>query len=82
MAADPIRVEAEDEVPVIIERIRRSAAEDVYLVLPPRSRFAQSRFNFQLLKQYSTRLGKRVAISSPDAAVPTTRISGTFSSIF
>src|SRR6266705_185488 len=69
MAAEPIHVEAGDDVPAIIERIRRSPAEEVHLVLPPRSRFGQSRFNFQLLKQYSTRLGKRVAIWSPDPAV-------------
>src|SRR5215472_13473244 len=69
MAAEPIHVEAEDEVPVVIERIRRSASDEVHLVLPPRARLGQSRFNFQLLKQYSTRLGKRVAIWSPDPAV-------------
>ena len=43
--------------------------DDVQLVLPPRSRFGQSRFNFQLLRQYSTRLGKRVAIATPDPVV-------------
>jgi hypothetical protein len=69
MAAEPIHIEAEDDVPAIIERIRRSPAEEVHLVLPPRARFGQSRFNFQLLKQYSTRLGKRVAVWSPDPAV-------------
>src|SRR5256885_15705962 len=69
MAAEPIHVEVGDDVPAIIERIRRSDAEEVHLVLPPRARFGQSRFNFQLLRQYSTRLGKRVAIWSPDPAV-------------
>src|SRR5256885_14013520 len=69
MAAEPIHVEVGDDVPAIIERIRRSDAEEVQLVLPPRARFGQSRFNFQLLRQYSTRLGKRVAIWSPDPAV-------------
>ncbi|HEY4028047.1 MAG TPA: baseplate J/gp47 family protein [Candidatus Dormibacteraeota bacterium] len=69
MAAEPIHVEVEDEVPAIIERIRRSSAEEVHLVVPLRARFGQSRFNFQLLKQYSTRLGKRVSIWSPDPMV-------------
>src|SRR5215469_324205 len=69
MAAEPILVDVEDEVAAIIERIRRSATDEVQLVLPARSRFGQSRFNFQLLRQYSTRLGKRVAIWSPDPAV-------------
>src|SRR5215472_9528055 len=69
MAAEPIHVEPGDEVPAIIERIRRSPSDEVQLVLPARARFGQSRFNFQLLKQYSTRLGKRVAIWSPDPAV-------------
>jgi Baseplate J-like protein len=69
MAAEPIHVDAEDEVSAIIERIRRTPADEVHLVLPPRARFGQSRFNFQLLRQYSTRLGKRVAIWSPDPVV-------------
>lgn len=69
MAAEPIHVEADEEVPTIVERIRRSRAEEVHLVLPARARFGQSRFNFQLLKQYTTRLGKRVAIVSPDPVV-------------
>ncbi|HYW27596.1 MAG TPA: hypothetical protein VE953_25720, partial [Terriglobales bacterium] len=69
MAAEPIHVEPEDDVPAIIERIRRSTSDEVQLVLPSRARFGQSRFNFQLLRQYSTRLGKRVAIWSPDPAV-------------
>jgi hypothetical protein len=69
MAADPIQVAVEDEVPAVIERIRRSSADEVQLVVPARSRFGQSRFNFQLLRQYCTRLGKRVAIATPDPAV-------------
>jgi hypothetical protein len=69
MAAEPIHIEPGDEVPTIIERIRRSPSDEVQLVLPSHARLGQSRFNFQLLKQYSTRLGKRVAIWSPDPAV-------------
>jgi Baseplate J-like protein len=69
MAAEPIHVDPGDEVPTIIERIRRSSSDEVQLVLPSRARFGQSRFNFQLLKQYSTRLGKRVAVWSPDPEV-------------
>jgi hypothetical protein len=69
MAADPIQLEVEDEVPTIIERIRRSGADEVHLLLPPRSRFGQSRFEFQLLRQYCTRLGKRVAFASADPVV-------------
>jgi hypothetical protein len=69
MAANPIYVETEEEIPEIIERVRRTAAEDVPLVLPSRSRFGQSRFNFQLLRQYAARLGKRVSIISADPAV-------------
>jgi hypothetical protein len=69
MAVEPIQVDAEDEVPAIIERIRRTPADEVHLVLPARSRFGQSRFNFQLLKQYTTRLGKRVAVVSADPSV-------------
>jgi hypothetical protein len=69
MAASPIFVEAEEEVPGVIERIRGASAQDVPLVLPLRSRFGQSRFNFQLLREYASRMGKRVTIVSSDPAV-------------
>ena len=39
MAANPIYIETEEEIPEVIERVRRTSAEDVRLVLPTRSRF-------------------------------------------
>jgi hypothetical protein len=39
------------------------------LVLPMRSRIGQSRFNFQLLRNYAARLGKRVTVVCDDPAV-------------
>ncbi len=69
MAANPIYIETDEEIPEVIERIRRSPAADVPLVLPNRSRLGQSRFNFQLLREYASRLDKRVAIITPDPAV-------------
>jgi len=69
MAANPIYIESEEEIPEVIERIRATSGSDVPLVLPARSRLGQSRFNFQLLKQYANQLGKRVAIITADPAV-------------
>ena len=69
MAANPIYIETEEEIPEVIERVRRTSAEDVPLVLPTRSRFGQSRFNFQLLKEYTAQMGKRISIVSPEPAV-------------
>ena len=69
MAANPIYIETEEEIPEVIERVRRTSAEDVPLVLPTRSRFGQSRFNFQLLRNYAARLGKRVTVVCDDPAV-------------
>jgi Baseplate J-like protein len=69
VAANPIYIETEEEIPEVIERIRRTSAEDVPLVLPTRSRFGQSRFNFQLLKEYTAQMGKRISIVSPEPAV-------------
>ena len=69
MAANPIYIETEEEIPEVIERVRRTTAEDVPLVLPTRSRFGQSRFNFQLLREYTSQMGKRISIISPDPAV-------------
>jgi hypothetical protein len=39
------------------------------VVVPARSRIAQSRFNFRLLRDYARQLGKRIAIISNDSAV-------------
>jgi hypothetical protein len=69
MTVDSIVVEADEDVPNVVERLRQLSCEDVELVLPSRCRFAQSRFNFQLLRQYATRLGKRVTVRSADPAV-------------
>jgi hypothetical protein len=64
-----IYVETEEEIPELVERLRRYHGEDTMLVLPVRSRIGQSRFNFQLLRNYSARLGKRVTVVCDDPAV-------------
>lgn len=69
MPAQPIYIEAEEEIPEVIERIRLSTSSEVPLVIPARSRLGQSRFNFQLLRQYASQLDKKVAIISPDPTV-------------
>jgi hypothetical protein len=69
MATNAIYVETEEEIPEVVERIRRSGTEDTMLVLPMRSRIGQSRFNFQLLRNYSARMGKRVTVVCDDPAV-------------
>jgi hypothetical protein len=69
MAANPIYVETEEEIPEVVERLRRSTGEDAMLVLPARSRVGQSRFNFQLLRNYATRMGKKVTVVCDDPAV-------------
>ncbi len=69
MATNPIYVETEEEIPEVVERLRRFHGEDTMIVLPMRSRIGQSRFNFQLLRNYSARLGKRVTVVCDDPAV-------------
>ena len=69
MATNPIYVETEEEIPELVERLRRFHGDDTMLVLPMRSRIGQSRFNFQLLRNYSARLGKRVTVVCDDPAV-------------
>src|SRR5207249_1817021 len=69
MATNPIYVETEEEIPELVERLRRYHGEDTMLVLPIRSRIGQSRFNFQLLRNYSARLGKRITVVCDDPAV-------------
>ena len=69
MAANPIYVEIEEEIPEVVERLRRSKGEDAMLVLPSRSRVGQSRFNFQLLRNYASQMGKRITVVCDDPAV-------------
>jgi hypothetical protein len=69
MATNPIYVETEEEIPELVERLRRYHGEETMLVLPMRSRIGQSRFNFQLLRNYAARLGKRVTVVCDDPAV-------------
>jgi hypothetical protein len=69
MATNPIYVETEEEIPEVVERLRRFNGEDTMLVLPVRSRIGQSRFNFQLLRNYAARMGKRVTVVCDDPAV-------------
>src|SRR4030081_3951769 len=69
MATNPIDVETEEEIPELVERLRRFNASDTMLVLPIRSRIGQSRFNFQLLRNYASRMGKRVTVVCDDPAV-------------
>ena len=69
MATNPIYVETEEEIPELVERLRRLPSEDTMLVLPMRSRIGQSRFNVQLLRNYAARLGKRVTVVCDDPAV-------------
>jgi hypothetical protein len=69
MAMNQIYVETEEEIPELVERLRRYHGEETMLVLPVRSRIGQSRFNFQLLRNYASRLGKRVTVVCDDPAV-------------
>src|SRR3982074_1843827 len=69
MATNPIYVETEEEIPEVVERLRRSRGDDTMLVLPMRSRLGQSRFNFQLLGNYASQMGKRVTVVCDDPAV-------------
>jgi len=69
MATDPIYVETEEEIPEVVERLRRYHGDDTMLVLPMRSRIGQSRFNFQLLRNYAARMGKRITVVCDDPAV-------------
>jgi hypothetical protein len=69
MATNPIYVETEEEIPEVVERLRRYRGDDTMLVLPMRSRIGQSRFNFQLLRNYAARMGKRVTVVCDDPAV-------------
>ncbi|MDQ6918417.1 MAG: baseplate J/gp47 family protein, partial [Candidatus Dormibacteraeota bacterium] len=69
MPAQPIYLDVEEEISELIERLRQTSALDVQVIVPSRSRIAESRFNFKLLKDYARQFGKRISIISPEPAV-------------
>lgn len=69
MPAQPIYLDAEEEISELIDRLRQTPAADVPVVVPSRSRIGQSRFSFRLLRDYARQFGKRISIVSPDPAV-------------
>jgi hypothetical protein len=69
MPAQPIYIDADEEISELIDRLRVTPAADVPVVVPARSRIGQSRFNFRLLRDYARQFGKRISIVSPDPAV-------------
>jgi hypothetical protein len=64
-----IYLDAEEEIPDLIDRLRETGTEEVPVVVPSRSRVGQSRFNFQLLRDFARSLDKRVAVVSSDGGV-------------
>jgi len=69
MAQQPVYIEPDEELTEVVDRLRRAPGSEVPIVLPARSRLGQSRFNFQLLREYAARMGKRVTIISAEPAV-------------
>jgi len=69
MPAQPIYLDVDEEISELIERLRRTPAAEVPVVVPARSRIGQSRFNFRLLRDFARDLGKRISIISTDSAV-------------
>lgn len=66
--SDPtfLYLEADDELTTAAERLRSAGGDSLVLVLPPGSAIATSRINFRLLVREAERLGRRLAIVSPD----------------
>src|SRR3981081_80413 len=63
-------IEPDDEIPDLVEKIRRSGEEqDLVFVLPHRTKVLQSSLNLRLLQQYSRSFVKRTAIVSGDPRV-------------
>ncbi|MBO0685290.1 MAG: hypothetical protein J2P45_19220, partial [Candidatus Dormibacteraeota bacterium] len=69
MADSPVYVEPGEELSGVMDRLRVSAGDEVALVLPAGSQFGRSRFDFQLLRQFASRMGKQVVVVSADPSV-------------
>ncbi|MFM2105001.1 MAG: hypothetical protein RL338_33 [Chloroflexota bacterium] len=59
-------LEADDELTTAAERLRSADGTSLVLVLPAGSAIATSRINFRLLAREAGRLGRRLAIVSPE----------------
>jgi hypothetical protein len=69
MAADPIYIDKDAELPEVVERLRWTAEPQVPLVLEAGSHLIRGRFDFQLLRQCADRMGRQLVIVSPDPAI-------------
>ena len=65
----PLFLDADAELPEVIQRMRSSTSAQVALVIPASSQLGSSRLNLKLIQQYAQRLGKHVVVVSPDPKV-------------
>jgi len=59
-------IDIDEEITSIIERLRKSAAKEVVIVVPKRALLIQSIINLKLLKREADKLGKEIIIVTQD----------------
>lgn len=62
-------VEIDEEISLVVEKLRKSLSPDNYFVLPGRSLVAQSAVNLKLLKREAEKLQKNIIIVTQDEQV-------------
>ena len=68
-AKDTIHIDIEDEITAVIEKVHKSEAKVVALVLPKRASTMQSVVNLKLLKRAAENIKKSVVLITSDASV-------------
>ncbi len=61
-----IYIETEDEITVIVGKIRREPADEIFLVVPKNAMLAQGLINIEILKRETEKLNKKIVFISSD----------------
>ncbi len=61
-----IYLDIDEELTSIVKRLKKSAAEEITLVVPRKAVLLQSIVNLKILKKEANRLGKKIVINTTD----------------
>ncbi|MBD3299770.1 MAG: hypothetical protein GF347_00270 [Candidatus Moranbacteria bacterium] len=67
MAKKTIFVDVDEEIPSIIERIKRSKSKDINVVIPVNAAISLGMIGLKILKNESEKLDKKIIVSSKDS---------------
>lgn len=64
-----VYIDHQEEITTVVEKIKKEAAPDIFLVIPKGAIFAQGIINLKILKRESEKIGKNIFIITDDEKV-------------